>query len=154
MFSFQAVDAIEAWKQLANLLAGRLIAAPSSLPRIRDLVEQRLKAAVRLQTPTTFEKTHAILTDFDNQYGEGAVADFGPSNVQEWLDSHSTWGPSSRCLALNVLRVVFNYALELRLIDASPIDGFRFKERIVARITYFDEESERLLYEHSPSRQF
>ena len=78
-----------------------------------------------------------------------AAADVRPFHVVEWVDRHSTWGPSQRRGAIIAIQRPFNWATKLGYIDSNPVAHVE-KPRAPRREAFVSPEEWARIRDHYP----
>ena len=94
--------------------------------RCKPSTRQRLDSALRTQLLPTF--------------GEHRLDEIRSSAVHEWFDRYSRTAPAGANRILDILKQIFNYAIECGLMDANPARGVRHNPR--PRVTRFLSQEE------------
>lgn len=94
--------------------------------RCKPSTRQRLDSALRTQLLPTF--------------GANGLDEIRSSAVHEWFDSYSRTAPAGANRVLDILKQIFNYAIECGLLDANPARGVRHNPR--PRVTRFLSQEE------------
>ena len=89
--------------------------------RCKPSTRQRLDSALRTQLLPTF--------------GAIRLDEVRSSAVHEWFDGYSRTAPAGANRVLDILKQIFNYAIECGLLDANPAYGIRHNPR--QRVTRF-----------------
>ncbi len=94
--------------------------------RCKPSTRQRLDSALRTQLLPTF--------------GVHRLDEIPPSAVHEWFDRYSRTAPAGANRILDILKQIYNYAIECGLVDANPAHGVRHNPR--PRVTRFLSQDE------------
>ena len=62
-----------------------------------------------------------FLQQFVTECGTLSVGELKPFHVTRWLASKPTWGPSTRCRVIGLLKQLFNWGIEQGLISVNPL---------------------------------
>jgi len=66
-----------------------------------------------------------FLQQFATACGHLSVSELKPFHVSQWLATKSTWGPSTRCRVIGLLKQVFNWGIEQGLISSNPLRSLK-----------------------------
>ncbi len=94
--------------------------------RCKPSTRQRMDSALRTQLVPTF--------------GPQRLSEIGRSEVRQWFDRYSETAPAGANRMLDILRQIFNYAIECGHIDTNPTRGVRHNPR--PRVTRFLSQDE------------
>ena len=94
--------------------------------RCKPSTRQRLDSALRTQLLPTF--------------GAYRLDEIRSSAVHEWFDGYSRTAPAGANRILDILKQIFNYAIDCGLLDANPARGVRHNPR--PRVTRFLSQEE------------
>jgi len=66
-----------------------------------------------------------FLQQFATACGHLSICELKPFHVSQWLATKSTWGPSTRCRVIGLLKQVFNWGIEQGLINSNPLRSLK-----------------------------
>jgi len=66
-----------------------------------------------------------FLQQFVTTCGALSVGELKPYHVSQWLATKTTWGPSTRCRVIGLLKQVFNWRIEQGLITSNPLRSLK-----------------------------
>lgn len=113
-----------------------------------------LKHAEVNVSPKTYRGYSDFLNDFfDFHPGDLLVRELKVHHVTEWLDSHATWGSSTKSGAVGAVRRCFKWAFEQGIISAYPFPGMKAPRKAVRETVISPDEFARILERSKPDLQ-
>jgi integrase len=90
--------------------------------RVDDLLDKYLDFVSKNRSKKTYRTYRDFIKSFNNSIRAGLlVVDLKPLHVQNWLDSQTRWGSTSKNRAITTLKTSLNWAIEQGYISVSPI---------------------------------
>src|SRR5262249_379869 len=117
----------EAFRKFHLLMAGRGQAGAESDPTltVEQLVKLYLADVGRRLQKNTLRVTRGFLEDFSRKYGKTLAKDVRRFQVEQWVQGHPCWSPTTESLAKTRLVTLFHWGLGQRLLSSNPIRGIR-----------------------------
>ena len=111
-------------------------------PSFEDFVSGSWRAACyhRCKPSTRQRLDSALRTQLLPTFGARRLGEIRSPAVHEWFDGYSRTAPAGANRALDILKQIFNYAIECGLLDANPARGVRHNPR--PRVTRFLSQEE------------
>jgi integrase len=125
-------------KSEAHEIWRRMVARgnPEASQPFAALAGAYLAAAQKTLSPDRYAQVARYIASFSHHY-QGPAEALRPYDVAEWL-SGKDWGPTTRNMAVAIIKRLYSWAVEQGLADRSPIAGMRKdteqrRERIISR---------------------
>jgi integrase len=120
-------DKEEAFRKFHGLMAGRGQVGAETDPSLtaEQLVRAYLADGERRLQQNTLRVTRIFLEDFSRKYGKTLAKDVRRFQVEQWVQGHPTWNPSTENLAKTKLVALFHWGVAQGLLSATPIRGIR-----------------------------
>jgi len=80
-------------------------------------------------------------------YGDRRASTITPADIDDWLNAH-VWKAGGRRTRVQAIKRAFNFAVERKVIQQSPIKGYRIP-RSQSRVTYLTPNQEQALIDHA-----
>ena len=108
-----------------------------AVPSFEDFVSGSWRTACynRCKSSTRQRVDSALRTQLLPTFGSSRLDEIGSSAVHEWFDRYSRTAPAGANRSLDILKQIFNHAIECGLVDANPARGVRHNPR--PRLTRF-----------------
>lgn len=137
-------DKAQAFAEYHRLMnsAGHAVAA--STLTAHELCELFLDHVQRHRKPSTYGWYANHLQGFTDRCGNLKARDVKPLHVSGWLDSHPTWGPSSRRGAITAVKRCWAWAVEEGRLDANPLGAIK-RPPMGRRAGIQDDEAEKVV---------
>ena len=112
---------------LARILAGVPADAPADVLTVKGLAARFLAHVAGRRdrgelAPDTAESYGRKVKEFVAFVGPVPADQVKPAHVLAWLDSRKRWGASIRWNAITIVKLMFNWARKVGLIDRSPVE--------------------------------
>ncbi len=120
-----AQDKAEAQKALHALLAHDKEPEVRGRPTFRSIADAFLERSHEVNTPETFNGHRRYLQSFCDHVKNRRAPDIRGEHVTSWIKANPQWGPSTRSLAIQVVKAAMNYAVEQGRISVHPIKAVR-----------------------------
>lgn len=88
---------------------------------VASIVDAFLDWSQKHQAERTYLRYLDYCQSFVNRFPDLLVADMKPFHIQEWVDSHTGWGNTTKRSAVVAMKRAFNWAEKQGRIAASPI---------------------------------
>lgn len=94
-------------------------------PTFRKLADDFLDRSRETNKPGTFENHRVYLQSFCDHIGGRRAPDLRGEHVSGWLRKKTTWGPSTRCLAIQAVKAALNHAVREGRLGSNPLSGVK-----------------------------
>lgn len=122
------------------------------MPTISNIVTAYL-ADQRNELPArSFAQRERYASLFAEAFGSRDHDTLRPSEVKAWITSHDGWNQNTRSTVATIVKRIFNWAMNDRLIESSPIRGMHIGTGQPRRATTEDEFQAMLRVERGPLR--
>ena len=113
-----------------------------AVPSFERFVEGSWRTACfdRCKPSTRRRMDSALRTQLLPTFGGRRLDEIGSSTVHAWFDRYSQTAPAGANRVLDILRQIFNYAIECGHLDSNPARGVRHNPR--PRVTRFLSQDE------------
>lgn len=119
---------------------------PALSGSVLAIVEVFLTHAEVNVAPKTYRGYSDFLNDFLASCPDGMlVGELKVLHVTDWLDSHDTWGPSTKSGAIGAVRRCFKWAFEQGRIPAYPFPGMKAPQKQIRETIINEAEFAKIL---------
>ena len=118
-------------------------ARPTERHSVRWLCDKYLDRTKDVKDPETWKVQLHYLKAFGKAFGSRAADSLKAHEVNEWLD-RSKWGGSTKALAVQVVKAVFNWAVTEDYMSESPLKRLR-RRKVARRERVFTADEKRCL---------
>jgi len=124
---------------------------PRQCQTVHDVISLYLPQAKREVAATSYEYMARYLEKFDQDYGQVAVQDLRPFDLQFWLNQQTTLRSEATIRRIiSGIKRVFNWALDMELIQRNPVGRYRSRGRLTNRRSPMRDEHFQALLRCSP----